>query len=208
MAEPVNTITNVVIIAAAIAALLMIRRRLGRYPADLMLLVILLFATGIGSFFWHALRTPLWLVLDWLPGVLFLLTYVFLWLRALHGTLAGAGALALLIAVGPGVTAFARPNLAVAPHSPLLFAPFFGALVVIGAGFVYLTARARGAAAALMAATSLGLGTLAAIFRSIDMIACPVIPTGTHFLWHIFLSAAAYCCIRFLVMMKDETLAA
>jgi hypothetical protein len=89
------------------------------------------------------------------------------------------------------------------PRSPLVLTPFFAALLLIGAGFVYLTARMRGPAAALMAATLLGLAALGAIFRSVDQMACQLIPFGTHFLWHISLSGAAYCCIRFLTALKS-----
>ena len=207
MAEPVNTLTNFVIIAAAIAALLYVRRRAKSYPPDLMVLVILLFATGIGSFFWHALRTPTWLVLDWLPGVLFLVTFIFLWLRALHGPLAGLGALLFVIAASTGAMAVARAQAGSMPMpaSPLVIVPFFAVLLLIGAGFVLLTRRARGLSAALAAALLLGLAALAATFRSIDLLACSVVPFGTHFLWHIFLSAAAYRCITFLTDMKRVT---
>jgi hypothetical protein len=203
MAEPVNTLTNLVIIAAAIASFLLVRRQTGRYPPDLMLLVFLLFATGIGSFFWHALRTRTWLTLDWVPGVLFLSSFVFLWLRTLHGALAGAGAVTLVLGTGIGTMAFASLHLGAPPRSPLLFAPFFVALLSIGAGFVYLTTRARGPAAAAMAATLLGLAAVGALFRTADQMACALIPFGTHFLWHISLSAAAYCCIRFLTALKS-----
>jgi len=205
IAEPVNTLTNFVIIAAAIAALRHVRRETGRYPADLMALVILFFATGIGSFFWHALRTPTWLVLDWLPGVLFLLTFIFLWLRALYGTLAGFGAMILVMAAQFSAITVVRSHAASmqAGPSPLVIAPFFVVLLLIGAGFVILTRRRRGLPAALTAATLLGLAALAATFRSIDLLACGLIPFGTHFLWHIFLSAAAYRCITFLTAMKQ-----
>ena len=207
MAEPVNTLTNFVIIWAAIAALIHVRRETGRHPADLMSLVFLLFATGIGSFFWHALRTPTWLVLDWLPGVLFLLTFIFLWLRALYGTLAGFGAMLLVMAAQFSAISALRAQAArmtAALPSPLVIAPFFVVLLVIGMGFVLLTRRVRGYPAALSAGILLGMAALAALFRSIDLMACQTIPVGTHFLWHIFLSAAAYRCIAFLTRMKVE----
>ena len=50
MAEPVNTITNVFIIIAAIVATYRVRNARIGFHADLWVLLILLFATGIGSF--------------------------------------------------------------------------------------------------------------------------------------------------------------
>jgi len=46
MAEPVNTISNFVIMGAAIASYLHVRRETKNRPPDLMLLVGLLMATG------------------------------------------------------------------------------------------------------------------------------------------------------------------
>ena len=208
MAEPVNTLTNLFIIAAGFAAYRHVRRASGGRPADLMILVILLFATGIGSFFWHALRTPTWLVLDWLPGVLFLLVFIFLWLRALYGSLAGFGAMMLVMAAQFAAISVARSQAMAAqgPPSPLVFVPVFVILLFIGAGFVVLTRRRLGLPAALTATIPLGLGALAAVFRSIDRMTCDLVPFGTHFLWHIFLSAAAYRCITFLTAVRRERL--
>ena len=72
MAEPVNTVTNAFIILAAILAFMQVRRAKIGMPPGLAVLLFLLFATGVGSFFWHAFRTRLALVFDALPGLLFL----------------------------------------------------------------------------------------------------------------------------------------
>jgi Ceramidase len=204
MAEPVNTLTNFVIIGMAVAAFLHVRRRTGGAPLDLMVLVALIFATGVGSLFWHMLRSPVWLVFDFMPGLLFLVAFIFLWLRALYGPLAGIGGLVFIIAGSIGAMAFGRgqAGAAVIPRSPLVFAPFFVVLLLIGSGLVILTRRIHGPAAARSAAIVLGFAALAATFRSIDLIACQVVPIGTHFLWHIFLSTAAYRCVVFLTALK------
>jgi hypothetical protein len=44
----------------------------------------------------------------------------------------------------------------------------------------------------------------AAVFRSIDLMTCDLIPFGTHFLWHLGLSTAAYLGIVLLVRMKKH----
>ena len=56
--------------------------------------------------------------------------------------------------------------------------------------------------AARLAGTALGIGAAAAFFRSIDLASCAVVPFGTHFLWHILLSTAAYCCVVLIARLK------
>jgi hypothetical protein len=210
MAEPVNTISNLVIVLAGLMAWRHVRRATGRQPPDLMILVFLLIATGLGSFAWHALRTRTALTLDWLPGVIFLLTYVFLWLRALFGPWAGALASLAVPASGAGTMALIRPLLGegLRRANPLLFLPFFGSLATLGLAFVWLTLRKRGPHAAQSALLAIGLGLTAAFFRTIDLQTCQVLPFGTHFLWHCFLSAAAYRCVVLITQLKHPDVAA
>jgi hypothetical protein len=39
---------------------------------------------------------------------------------------------------------------------------------------------------------------IALIFREIDYLVCPIIPIGSHFLWHIFNSIAGFLLVRFI----------
>jgi hypothetical protein len=207
VAEPVNTISNIVILIAGLLAWRHVRRATGRQPADLMILVFLLLATGLGSFAWHGLRSRTALAFDWLPGMLFLLTYVFLWLRAVFGPLAGGLAVLSVPAAAMGVMALARPLLQATDlkrPSPLVFAPAFGAILALGLCFVWFTGQRRGRDAAKGALLALLLAVAAAFFRSIDLETCRFIPFGTHFLWHCFLSAAAYRAIALITQLKAK----
>jgi hypothetical protein len=181
----------------------------GRQPPDPMLLVFLLIATGIGSFLWHGFRTRTGLLFDALPGILFLLVFVFLWLRALFGPLAGALASISVPAASFGVMAWGRPYLAAylpMRPSPLALVPLFGVILALGIGFVVLTWKRRGASFGIAAMTALAFGTGAAFFRSIDLESCAAVPFGTHFLWHVLLSTAAYCCIALVTRLKAAEL--
>lgn len=88
MAEPVNTLTNIFILLAAVLAYLRIRNSRIGFPLDISVLLILLVAVGIGSFLWHGLRTRWALQLDWIPGVLFLIVIAGFWIRMLFGGIA------------------------------------------------------------------------------------------------------------------------
>jgi hypothetical protein len=51
---------------------------------------------------------------------------------------------------------------------------------------------------------ALACGLIAAGARSADLPLCPVIPFGTHFLWHMLLSLAAYLGIATLLRLKND----
>jgi len=204
MAEPVNTITNAFIILAAIFAYYRVRNARIGFPMDLSVLLILLAVTGIGSFLWHGLRTMWALQLDWIPGVLFLLAISGFWMRMLFGGIAGVFGAIAMFAAAVGSVILWRHYVGIPPGMPMNFAfiPAFVTIAVIGAGMVIFTNRKYGATAAQMGAVVLLCGVAAAVFRSIDPLTCATIPFGTHFLWHILLSAAAYLGIAMLVRMK------
>ena len=206
MAEPVNTLTNIFILIAAYLAFRQVGRSRVGYTADLVVLLLLLTSCGIGSFLWHGLRTMWALQLDWIPGVLFLFVFCGFWIQQLYGRLAGVlGPLALLAAVIGSVWLSWRYLGAVQPTpSSLRFVPAFATVAIVGLGMVAATARKYGASAASLGAVILLCGVAAAVFRSIDLLVCPFIPFGTHFLWHILLSTASYLSILLLLRMKTQ----
>jgi Ceramidase len=204
MAEPVNTITNAFIILAAYLAYRYVRKSRVPLTADLIALLILLAWTGIGSFLWHGLRQWWALQLDWIPGVLFLLVFTAVWFRQLFGWAVGIGAAVLMLVVAVASVRLAWPYFDtlrnVSPN--LRFTPAFATIAIIAAALVAATARKYGSEAGRLGIIILSCALAAAVFRSIDLIVCPIIPTGTHFLWHILLSTASWLGIVLVVKMK------
>ena len=78
-----------------------------------------------------------------------------------------------------------------------------GAAVIALAG-VWLVARtlALSRRTAMIGGAALVCGVAALVFRLLDGRACAVIPIGTHFLWHIFLSSAAFLCVLTLLRLR------
>lgn len=208
IAEPVNFFTNVFILLAALLAVRLVlhapaRRRVGPW-----VLIALLLATGISSFLWHGFRTPLALRLDGLCGVAFLIALIFLWASGLYGWVRGlmwTAAQVAAMAMGLMLSFFvlARGLDAADALRPLILAPFFLVVAVGGAGLVLGLHRQGGPGAGRLALGTLGCGVAAALARSADLASCAVLPFGTHFLWHGFLSLAAYGGISALLALYE-----
>ena len=186
--EPMNTLSNGVIVLFGLAALYFVVKRAPR-AIDLYALCALLIATGIGSGLWHGLRDPGALFWEVSSGLFFLFALAFFWARRLWSY---PGALLFLGAFLGGVLLSRRywdgEVWGIHLQRWVALAP-----VVIVAG-VALIARtyAYSARAALYSAAALCAALIALVFRTIDLAACPYIPFGTHFLWHCILSAGGF----------------
>lgn len=197
-AEPINTLTNLVIIAFGIAALYLVYRRAPR-AADLWAVALFLTATGVGSLLWHGFRTSSFLTLDFVPGMLCLLTILFAWGRRLWGStyMAVFWIVAFLVLVSSGSTVVGWLG-----DFRFFFAGPLVATLAIGGYFIYRSYRKWGGAAGF-ALGGMGAALAALTFRTIDGWACAYIPFGTHFLWHMLLSWGAFLVFWFL--LKTET---
>lgn len=176
-AEPLNALTNA---AFLIAAFVMWQRtRAGRDPLEGALIAILA-AIGIGSGLFHTFARGWAGLADVIPIALFILTYVyaanrrFFGLRPVPAALLTLGyfpyaaATVPLFALIPGLGGSA----AYAPV-PLLILIYAAAL------------RRRAPEVARGLALGAGLLVVSLAARTLDGPLCPVMPIGSHFLWHL-----------------------
>lgn len=179
--EPLNAISNAAFIIAAYFCLAQARKT-GRTDALTMLLIVILFAIGVGSFLFHTLANRWSGLADTLPIVLFILVYLFgatlRYFRAPWWLAALAPVAFIGFAFG-----FARFWMTFLPslNGSQGYFPVLIALIFYG---VLLARRGHPAATGLIAAAA--LFSLSLTFRSIDQATCGALPFGTHFLWHIF----------------------
>lgn len=194
--EPWNAISSGVIVLFGIASLFLVMRRSPR-AIELYVASVLLILNGTGSILWHGLRTRWALNFDVIPALIFVLLVAFLWARrvAPGWQVAVAGALLVLV---PVAVRFLAPEL------PMVFR-LGSSILVVALLALWLIARsfAISREAALTGALALTSAITALTFRSIDPFSCDEVAMGTHFLWHVFLSAAAFLCMLTVVRLRE-----
>ncbi|GJD63973.1 ceramidase [Methylobacterium frigidaeris] len=193
LAEPSNAVSNA---AFVIAAILLLRR--GRAPdpvADGF--AWLIGVIGLGSAVFHTLAVQWAMLADVIPITLFIHAYFFLALRrflgfsalaALAGTLAFAAAAAFF---EPALSRLAGQPFGALSNGSVAYAP--AALALFGVGAASWRFGKRDGAA-LIGIGALFLVSLTA--RTLDAALCPILPLGTHWLWHLLNACVLYGLVR------------
>lgn len=179
-AEPLNALTN---IAFLIAALMAYRsaRRMGSVDWGILALCIILTAIGIGSFLFHTFATAWAGAADVLPILLYILLYIYLATTRFFPVPWWGG----LIAV---IGFFPYSYLVVSGLSPILGAlngslGYIPVPILIAGYAMLLWRRDPNTATGLL----IGVAILAVslFFRTIDASLCSTFPPGTHIFWHL-----------------------
>ena len=191
LAEPINALTNAAFFIAAWAAWSLARRS-HRLSTGIWVLFALSIAIGTGSALFHTFASGWARVLDEVPILLFQLCYLWLYARRIMRLRTGFAAAA--IAAYMVVAYFGRqfPDLL---NGSLVYAPAL--ILLLGLGLYHFLRHKAGRV--LLLATA-GIFLVALAFRSIDEAACPHIPIGTHFLWHVLIGVALYWSMRALIL--------
>ena len=191
LAEPLNAVSNISFLLAAWAAWVLAKRT-GTLSAGVRVLIAIAASVGIGSILWHTYPVSLTLILDIVPILVFISWYIWLYTRNVVG-------MRSLFAVA-SVAAFLLGTFLAIPYSHVLHgAPVYapGLMVALVLGVFHATER-RVARFTLLAAAGVYLAAL--FFRTIDNEVCPVLPIGTHFLWHILIGLVTYLAMRSLML--------
>ena len=192
--EPMNTISNGVIVLFGFAGLYFVWKRAPR-AWDLYGLNLLTVLTGIGSGMWHGLRDGQWLFFEVTSGLMFMFFFIFCWARRLW-SIPGA---AVFLAAFYGGFRLSQPYWGMVQRWVAL-APV---LVVASLALIAGTIRTS-RDAATYGGFALASALTALLFRSIDLSVCSYVPFGTHFLWHSFLSGAGFIGILGMLKMKQD----
>lgn len=192
--EPANAISSGVIVLFGIAALMLVMRRSPR-SIELYAACAFLILNGVGSILWHGLRTRWALTLDFMPALVFVLIIAIVWARRVGPWWQAISIGAALIAA-PVVIQLAG----LGSRLPVRFG-LTAAVIVVLAMWLIARSYSISRSAAYTGGAAVLSAMVALTFRSIDDIACASIGMGSHFLWHIFLSAAAFLCVYTIVTL-------
>lgn len=190
-AEPLNAVTNLSFLIAALAAYLIWRRQTPDDKVALGLIGIVL-ATGIGSFLFHTFAVRWAMLADVIPIALFIHLYLLIALRRfldLHWVIAIAIVIGFFV-LSPMVGEVWAPLIG----SSAGYLPALLAIFVVGAFFWPKNQR--------LARWVLATGCLFALsvtFRTLDPAVCGDLAIGTHFLWHILNGLVLFLLLRVLI---------
>ncbi|SMX43973.1 ceramidase domain-containing protein [Maliponia aquimaris] len=188
-AEPVNALSNLSFVVAALWGALT-ARRLGVSHPVAWLLIVMTGLIGAGSFLFHTFANGWSELADTLPIWSFVAVFVIAAMRYIGGMAARRVARVALVVVAAAVLTLVflasgeGASTAQATPDPLngsgQYAPALVALIV----FAILTRR-RGHPAAPWVLAATGVFLLSLVFRTLDSDLCEALPLGTHFLWHL-----------------------
>lgn len=176
LAEPVNAATNAAFLVAAWWIHSRARRLGLAGDPGLAGLAALAAAIGVGSTLFHTLATPWALLADVVPILLFQLLVLWLYLR--RRTSLGIAAALLLVALYLLATLASRAGPQVLNGSLAYYGPTLVVLLVLG----WRELQRRQRPQLLLAG---GVFSFSLLLRSVDLVVCPWLPVGSHFLWHL-----------------------
>jgi len=184
--EPLNALTNLAFLVAAILIANRARCEQGGLGWDAAALAVLTALVGVGSFLFHTFATVWGRWLD----LAFIAAFVYVVLALCLVRVAGLGWRGVLAGLVL-YAVFERGVLAAVPRGPmgesLLYVP--PGLAVAALAW-YTRHRAHPAAPRLAAA--FGLFAVAIAVRTVDLPLCQAWPTGTHFVWHLLTAWVLY----------------
>lgn len=185
--EPINTGSNIAFFVSALFAFFLARRRNALSPGVLVLLLLAVMV-GVGSALWHMFAAPWANLMDVATILLFQLWFFWLYLRKRSGMSALVPTLSVIAYV-----AISALMMNVPPYfnGSIFYAPTLAALLGLS---VFHYAHSRTGRWLLIIATLVFF--MALVFRSMDELVCPLIPFGTHCLWHVFNGGLLYVVMK------------
>jgi hypothetical protein len=195
--QPVNALTNLGYILAALVIWRMLRRGT-RAPFSIWFVVPLMIVIGIGSFTFHTVSDQAAEQLDIIPIRIFVLSYLVTFLYWFFGLawkwcLLGLGAFIVFDVAFSALVGNSIPNQS-GQYIPVL-------CLLLGITFALARSTSRGRSAHWRSFALASVVFTAALgARTVDESACSHFPLGTHFLWHLLTACLLYIVSRSLIL--------
>ena len=194
--EPINAITNLAFIIAAILAYLVWRNSTSKTASGLFL-VLLIGIIGIGSFLFHTFATRWAGAADVIPILVFILACLYLAIR--HYLALPIWGAALATAAFIPASAVIVPLLTPLAGSSAGYLPALFAILIIG-----FLMRGRDVAVSVSLLVTGIVFFLSIAFRMADEPLCGTFPLGTHFMWHVLNSVVLYRLAVLFIDYRDR----
>ena len=189
-AEPINALSNISFLLAAVAVWYS-ANRLKLLCFNIVLLIVLLFAIGVGSSLFHTWATPITRLLDVIPIGLFQIAYLWIYSRRVI-KLKSIGAISLVVLLLSSIILTSKFSQLF--NGSIVYAP--GISILLGLGLYHWQQRKQGR---ILLLTATGIFFIALFFRTIDLAICPYWAVGTHFLWHLLNGVVLYLSMKALI---------
>ena len=190
--EPLNAVTNLAFILAAVFAYMLYRRAYIK-ARDILALISMAATVGIGSFIFHTIATQDAALADIIPIIIFIHFSVFViftrvfalrWWHGIIGVIAFCAFNNLILYI------FGRTLL----NGSIQYIP---TLILLFAVTTYCSIKKFTPTSEFLTATI--TFTIAITCRSIDDKICTSLPIGTHFLWHILNGVTMYYVMKGII---------
>jgi hypothetical protein len=188
LAEPLNFISNIGFLIAGMLVVRSLQKAHFRHQrSGAWVLAILLLTIGVGSALFHSFANVWSMWADVIPIAIFVITYLWLFLRHTVGATVINSLLGLIFFCVLSIAVVKLANPSVANGGEAYFGTWISLFGIscFYAGRKQAHNQGRVFAAALLFAISI-------VFRTIDPIVCEALPTGTHVYWHLCNSVVLY----------------
>lgn len=196
-AEPVNAITNIAFILAALFAYRLWREKTPK-AKGILLLIIEAAVVGVGSFIFHTVATHGAMMADVIPIEIFIVTAIYIIftsvfrMRKIYAEASLVAFLAFNILV---INAFGRAMF----NGSIQYAPTL--VMLLGVGIYSWITRHAVTKEFLLSGL---VFFVSLICRSVDQQICPHFHLGTHFMWHVLNSVTMYYVMKGLIKERQR----
>ncbi|KKU75860.1 MAG: hypothetical protein UY01_C0002G0003 [Candidatus Nomurabacteria bacterium GW2011_GWB1_47_6] len=185
LSQPLNAISNIAYFLAAFLSYIYLRQHTA---PKLYVLPILLGVVGIGSMWWHITNSSIGDILDTYSIALFASVTTLLFLTKItKSKIIAAVSFAALLSFVLMAERF------VALNGSLPYVVLLGGFLIAGKIYVKKFPSVK----VVFISTSLTF-LIAITLRSLDIFLCPILPFGTHFIWHILIAVFGYQIVLML----------
>lgn len=193
-AEPINLISNISFIVAGIVHLCKYSNGNISNPFHkkiYLYMIIIILLIGMGSSLFHSFATQWAMIADVIPIGIYLISYLPIYcISTGNDRIKPILLLSLYFIFVTAVGALIPSRMVNGSQN------YFGALITLtNLGFLSKL-KAHKAYEYLMMASGFLAASL--LFRALDQVICPIIPLGTHFLWHICNGIVLYFSLEFI----------